>query len=99
MAHRVFGVGLHLREGDVHALGDKNGIIAEAVIAARREGKMAMDLTDKSLHLAMRRAERQSAGEMRSIVGGGALPQFLLDPRHGDGEILDRSRPTRRIDA
>lgn len=45
MAHGVFFRRFYFGKGLLHAVGDKDGIIAEAVVAARREGEMAMHLT------------------------------------------------------
>ena len=89
------------REGLVHAVGDEDGIIAEAVIAARRKGEMPMHFAFESFASrpdGMRQRQARRRIWPRQIVGA-LFPQFVFDARHGDAEILGRSRPARRIDA
>ena len=52
MAHGVFHVRIDFAEGLAPAVGDEDRIIAEAVIAARREGEVAMHFAFEGLHLA-----------------------------------------------
>jgi len=39
-----------------------------------------MHFAHETPYLAMRRTQRQGAGEMRGMIGGGFLAQFAFDP-------------------
>src|SRR5580692_6840330 len=58
VAHGMFLVRLHLREGLSHSSGNEDGIIAKAIIAARGERQSAVHLTNEGLHLFMGRGDR-----------------------------------------
>ena len=97
MADAVFFHRVHFREGDVVAVGDKNRIVAESLIAAHGPDQGSVDPAFEGFHMPIWPAQRQGADEM-----GGAVVlarQFVLDGLHGDVEILVRTGPARRINA
>ena len=99
VAHRMLSCRVYFGKSLVHAVGDEDGIIAEAMIAARRKGERAMHFAFEHPALARGQRDAKSADEFR---GAGAEPfvaQLVMDAGHGDAEVLGRSRPARRIDS
>ena len=84
----------------VHAIGNEDRIIAETMLAARRKGEMAVHLAFESF--ASRHAA-SPATRRRRIWPKNRVAFFSSNsfstPRHGDAEILGRTRPARRINA
>src|SRR3546814_13833623 len=71
-ADRVFGVGIHLAEGLVAAIGQEDGIVAEPLVAARRPDERAVDPAFEPFDMADGPGERERADEMRVAAGVGA---------------------------
>src|SRR3546814_20501373 len=73
-ADRVFGVGIHLAEGLVAAIGQEDGIVAEPLVAARRPDERAVDPAFEPFDMAVGPGERERADDMRvdrkSVVWG-----------------------------
>src|ERR1700674_2761915 len=74
-------------------------IVTEALVAARRELKFAIDAALESLDPSVRPREGEHADEVSAprLRRPGGL-QLLLDARHRTGEILRLMRPARRVD-
>src|SRR3546814_6919427 len=72
VADRVFGVGIHLAEGLVAAIGQEDGIVAEPLVAARRPDERAVDPAFEPFDMAVGPGERERADEMRVAAGVGA---------------------------
>src|SRR4051812_31399675 len=99
MAHGVFLRRIDFGKSFVHAIGDEDRIIAEAMISAWRKCEMAMHLAFKSLGFAAGQRDTQGADEFRGAGGQSFLSKFLVNASHGDAEILARSRPAGRMDS
>src|SRR5438128_1408477 len=97
MAHRVLGGGIHLAEGEAIALRYEDGIVAEAALAARREGERAIDAAFIGFALPVRSCQGENANEIGAAVG--IAFELAFDARHGGGKIFSRPGPARRMDA
>src|SRR3546814_5527261 len=92
-ADRVFGVGIHLAEGLVAAIGQEDGIVAEPLVAARRTDERAVDTAFEPFDMAVGPGERERAAEMRVAAGveaGVAQPGFERAHRFLDWEDTRR---------
>ena len=70
-----FRVRIDLAEGLLHAVGDEDRIIAEAVVAARREGQVAVHLAvETSCISPVRQRQRQAQTNLRREVGRAVVP-------------------------
>src|SRR5260221_447900 len=98
MAHTVLGGRRDFAERLLHAVGNEDRIVAEALVAARREGEVAFDLTFEQHMLSNGISERERADEFCRAVEPIHGPELMLDARHGLREILFRSGPARGID-
>jgi len=78
---------IDLRESLLHAVGDENGIIAEAVIAARRETQMPVHFAFKHLRFTGRQGRCIGAQtNLAGLVERFLLPKLVMDAGHGDAE-------------
>src|SRR5205823_8452159 len=82
--------GIDLCKGPVVSIRHEYGVVAEAALAARRPGQLALDLAAEQRHFAVRPGERQHRDEMGAAV---LVGQFPLNPLHRDAEILIRPGP------
>ena len=97
-----FLVGAHLPEGALKAVGLEQRIVAEALLAARRPHRDAVDAALEFFHVAVRPGETERGDEMAAPLFGrfrAALDQQRLDFVHGETEILVGSGPARRMNA
>ena len=100
VAHGVFRRRIDLAEGLLHAVGDEDRIIAEAW--SPRGGKVRWPCTSPSKSLRSRHAASPATRRRRIWRTNRerlCRRNSSFDARHGDAEILGRSRPARRIDA
>src|SRR6202012_5715770 len=97
VAHRMLLRRVYLGKCLVHAVGDEDGIVAEAMIAARRESEMAMHLAFEYFGCARWHRHTQSADKFCAAGHQPLVPQLVMNAVHGDAEILGWSGPTRRI--
>src|SRR5512144_97214 len=61
VADAVLLLRLHLAEGNVAAVGDKDGVVTEASLAARRKDEAAVHNSFKGLAVGVRPGERERA--------------------------------------
>src|SRR5205085_11821480 len=87
---------VHLAKSHLIIVWHKYGVVAEAVLAARWPGQLALYLAAEQRHFAVRPGERQHRDELGAAV---LVSQLSLNPLHRDPEILARPGPTRRVDS
>ena len=94
----MFFVDAHLAECGAEAIGTEQRIVAEALVAAGRPHRNAIDATFEILNVPIRPGNAESGNEMctplfRSL--GTALDQQGLDAIHRRAKILVGSGPAR----
>ena len=88
----MFGIGIHFAECLCSIGGEKNCIIAEAVIAPWRPDQHTVDAALEGFTMSVGPTQRKRADETRIPV---TLPgNGVLDPLHGRGKILGWPGPT-----
>src|SRR3970040_1271504 len=97
MAYLVFLCGRHLAEGCVAAQRPEHGVVAEALGPPGRPYQRALDLAPEGLDVAVRPRQGQRADEARAAIL--LAFQRVLDPLHGNREVLPGSGPAGRMDA
>src|SRR5690606_26095146 len=101
VAHPVFRRRRHLAEGHDVAIGLEYGIVAEAVLSARRPDDGAVGLALEALAMAVGRAQRQGADEMTASLlrlARAGIGQLAIEPFHGKAEIAGDAGPACGVD-
>ena len=97
-----FSSGADLAERPRVSVWQEHRIVAKTLVAARRPDKRSVDAAGESLDLMLRGGERQRSDELRTPLlrrCGAFFLQRFLHLAHGEGKILRRPRPPRRIDS
>src|SRR5258708_19902766 len=90
----------HLAEGEIIAIGKKNGIVAKPFVAARRPNQRAIDSAFKLLDMAVRPGDAQRRHEVGGPGlwrHGAVMTQLLVDFLHNSPKILARASPPAHI--
>jgi hypothetical protein len=80
----------HLTEGQRAAAGQKHGVVAEAVIAARRPNQRAAHPPLETLAMAIGPGQRQRRDEFGRTVG--RVAKVVVEPPHPPREIAHAGR-------